>query len=137
MLGRDQSPSVSLLYPGNGKSTYSSKSEALTTFGQYSPIGTRQEKLLHPIMHEIINMTTQEKPLSVGLPLYPFSLDSAFQREEKKAAALTAGSIGAVEDEAVAPLPDAAYVEDISMSDAPSIVVPSLPHGVGGLWARR
>lgn len=115
--------------------------DALITYGQYAPIGTRQEKLLHPIMQEIINMTTQEQPLLVGLPLYPFSLDSAFQRAEKakKKAAEAAGLLdtGAEEggvEEAIAPIPDVAYGEDMTMSEPqPGIVVPSL-QGIGGSW---
>lgn len=38
-------------------------------------------------MQEIISMTTQEQPLAVGLPLYPFSIDTAFQLAEKRAVA--------------------------------------------------
>jgi hypothetical protein len=97
--------------------------------------------MLHPIMQEIINMTTQAQPLSVGLPLYPFSLESAFrhaERAEEKAAAEAGGllSMGGEQDdvgEAIAPLPDASYGEDILMEDqqGPSIAVPSL-QGLGG-----
>lgn len=117
--------------------------DALITYGNYSPIGTRQEKMLHPIMQEIINMTTHARPLSVGLPLYPFSLESAFQygeRAEKKAAAEAGGllDIGGEEDdvgEAIAPIPDASYGPDILMEDqqGQSIVIPSL-QGLGGGW---
>ncbi|KAG8811590.1 hypothetical protein FRC19_003714 [Serendipita sp. 401] len=109
---------------------------ALVTYGNCSPIGTRQEKLLHPIMKEIIDMTTQSQPLLVGLPLYPFSLDSAFQRTERQAAAAAAAGgsgsgslmhaghvsgIGALlnapseevdVDDAVAPIPDISFGDD-------------------------
>ncbi|KAG8815920.1 hypothetical protein FRC17_000537, partial [Serendipita sp. 399] len=105
---------------------------ALVTYGNCSPIGTRQEKLLHPMMKEIIDMTTQSQPLLVGLPLYPFSLDSAFGRAEKQAAAGGSGpgsvthsghvsGIGALlnapseevdVDEAVAPIPDISFGDD-------------------------
>ncbi|CCA70160.1 hypothetical protein PIIN_04099 [Serendipita indica DSM 11827] len=69
---------------------------ALITYGKYCPIGTRQEKMLHPIMQEIISMTTQEQPLQVGLPLYPFSIDSAFQLAEKRAAAEANVAVGII-----------------------------------------
>ena len=117
--------------------------DALITYGNYSPIGTRQEKMLHPIMQEIINMTSQAQPLSVGLPLYPFSLESAFQhveRAEKKAAVEAGGLLNIVGEEddvgeAIAPLPDASYGDDILMEDqqGSSIAVPSL-QGLGGGW---
>jgi hypothetical protein len=107
--------------------------------------------MLHPIMQEIINMTSQKQPLAVGLPLYPFSLDTLFRREEKKAAAAAAanGGIGNSEmltiggenidegqlaTDAIAPIPDISYPEDASMADAPSISVPSLQSVSNGLW---
>ncbi|KAI0286941.1 hypothetical protein BGY98DRAFT_942832 [Russula aff. rugulosa BPL654] len=46
---------------------------AMTDYGKRSPIGTRQEKLLQGLMTEIVRMTTQQQPLEVGIPLYPFS----------------------------------------------------------------
>lgn len=111
---------------------------ALVTFGNYSPIGTRQEKMLHPIMQEIINMTTQEQPLLVGLPLYPFSLDTLFQRSEKKAAAeaAAAGLLNPADEgdagEAIAPIPDIAFNDDVTMSEPTSnIALPSM-QGIGG-----
>ncbi|KAG8798095.1 hypothetical protein FRC18_008761 [Serendipita sp. 400] len=87
-------------------------------------------------MKEIIDMTTQSQPLLVGLPLYPFSLDSAFQRTERQAAAAAAAGgsgsgslmhaghvsgIGALlnapseevdVDDAVAPIPDISFGDD-------------------------
>lgn len=112
------------------------------TYGRYAPIGTRQEKMLHPIMQEIINMTSQKQPLAVGLPLYPFSLDTLFQREEKKAAAAAAasGALNNGEDEgqlatdAIAPIPDVSYPDDQTMSDAPGISVPSLQGVSSSMW---
>lgn len=38
----------------------------------------RQEKLLQGLMKEIVRLTTQKKPLEVGLPLYPFSHTTLF-----------------------------------------------------------
>lgn len=46
---------------------------AMLVYGQKSPIGTRQERLLQGLMREIVRMTAQKQPLEVGLPLYPFS----------------------------------------------------------------
>jgi hypothetical protein len=38
----------------------------------------RQEKLLQGVMTEIVRMTSQMQPLEVGVPLYPFSRETAF-----------------------------------------------------------
>lgn len=38
----------------------------------------RQEKLLQGLMKEIVRLTTQKRPLEVGLPLYPFSHTTLF-----------------------------------------------------------
>jgi len=91
-------------------------------------------------MQEIINMTSQEQPLLVGLPLYPFSLDTAFQRSEKKALAeaAAAGLLNPADEsdvgDAIAPIPDVAFVEDVTMSDhASNITLPSM-QGIGG-WS--
>jgi hypothetical protein len=96
--------------------------------------------MLHPIMQEIINMTSQEQPLLVGLPLYPFSLDSAFQRPEKKALAeaAAAGLLSSADEgdagDAIAPIPDVAFGEDVTMTDHTSnIALPSM-QGIGG-WS--
>ncbi|KAF8481091.1 hypothetical protein DFH94DRAFT_441748 [Russula ochroleuca] len=51
---------------------------AMTDYGKRSPIGTRQEKLLQGLMSEIVRMTTQQQPLEVGIPLYPFSHAGVF-----------------------------------------------------------
>ncbi|KAI0271381.1 hypothetical protein BC834DRAFT_922196 [Gloeopeniophorella convolvens] len=53
---------------------------AMTDYGQRSPIGTRQEKLLQGLMTEIVRMTTQQQPLEVGIPLYPFSHAGVFSK---------------------------------------------------------
>lgn len=53
---------------------------AMTDYGKRSPIGTRQEKLLQGLMTEIVRMTTQQQPLEVGIPLYPFSHAGVFSK---------------------------------------------------------
>lgn len=40
----------------------------------------RQEKLLQGLMTEIVRMTTQQEPLEVGIPLYPFSHAGVFSK---------------------------------------------------------
>ncbi|KAI0068336.1 hypothetical protein BV25DRAFT_1793002 [Artomyces pyxidatus] len=90
---------------------------AMTDYGQRSPIGTRQEKLLQGLMTEIVRMTTQQQPLEVGIPLYPFSHAGLFARYS-----------GSDEDEPrnahIAPLPlSPSYDEDVSppgMASTPS-----------------
>ncbi|KAH9837136.1 uncharacterized protein C8Q71DRAFT_796541 [Rhodofomes roseus] len=54
---------------------------AMMAYGNRSPIGTRQEKLLQGIMQEIIRLTNQPEPLTTGVPLYPFSHASLFSKE--------------------------------------------------------
>ncbi|KAH9937080.1 uncharacterized protein B0H18DRAFT_1081363 [Fomitopsis serialis] len=54
---------------------------AMMAYGNRSPIGTRQEKLLQGVMQEIIRMTNQPEPLSSGVPLYPFSHATLFSKE--------------------------------------------------------
>jgi len=39
-----------------------------------------QEKLLQGLMSEIVRMTTQQQPLEVGIPLYPFSHARVFAK---------------------------------------------------------
>src|SRR5579863_7190328 len=74
---------------------------AMTDYGKRSPIGSmsfpyhcylisfakhtlispaRQEKLLQGLMSEIVRMTTQQQPLEVGIPLYPFSHAGVFSK---------------------------------------------------------
>ncbi|KAF9056260.1 hypothetical protein BJ165DRAFT_1336075 [Panaeolus papilionaceus] len=55
---------------------------AMMEYGQRSPIGTRQEKLLQGLMREIVRMTAQKQPLEVGVPLYPFSHATLFRKDE-------------------------------------------------------
>ncbi|KIJ68347.1 hypothetical protein HYDPIDRAFT_173098 [Hydnomerulius pinastri MD-312] len=51
---------------------------AMLNYGTRSPIGTRQERLLQGLMKEIVRLTSQKRPLEVGLPLYPFSHNTLF-----------------------------------------------------------
>ncbi|KAF8140170.1 hypothetical protein EV363DRAFT_1393085 [Boletus edulis] len=68
---------------------------AMLNYGTRSPIGIRQEKLLQALMKEIVRLTTQRKPLEVGLPLYPFSHTTLF-----------ASPVVPPEDAPIAPLPN-------------------------------
>jgi hypothetical protein len=71
----------------------------MTDYGKRSPIGStfflsllsqllsgrltslaRQEKILQGLMSEIVRMTTQQQPLEVGIPLYPFSHARVFSK---------------------------------------------------------
>lgn len=52
--------------------------QAMLTYGSRSPVGIRQEKLLQGLMREIVRLTSQRRPLEVGLPLYPFSHSTLF-----------------------------------------------------------
>src|SRR5712691_7109511 len=45
-----------------------------------------QEKLLQGLMSEIVRMTTQQQPLEVGIPLYPFSHARVFAKSAAAAA---------------------------------------------------
>ncbi|KAI0051672.1 hypothetical protein FA95DRAFT_1511631 [Auriscalpium vulgare] len=105
---------------------------AMTAYGQRCPIGTRQEKLLQGLMAEIVRMTTQQQPLEVGIPLYPFSHAGVFHRSQ-----------GQDEDEPrpahIAPLPlSPQYDDDLSSPAHGSVGTPVLsPPGlkdVGGGW---
>ncbi|KAG9002928.1 hypothetical protein FRB94_003455 [Tulasnella sp. JGI-2019a] len=51
---------------------------AMLEYGTASPIGIRQEKLLQGLLAPIIQLTSQMQPLSVGVPLYPFSRNTLF-----------------------------------------------------------
>ncbi|KAF9452684.1 hypothetical protein P691DRAFT_803806 [Macrolepiota fuliginosa MF-IS2] len=55
---------------------------AMMEYGQRSPIGTRQERLLQGLMREIVRLTGQKQPLQVGVPLYPFSHNSLFKKDQ-------------------------------------------------------
>jgi hypothetical protein len=63
-------------------------------YGSHSPIGgrrlhvvifvanaptARQEKLLQGMLTEILHLTSTQNPLSVRMPLYPFSHDRVFK----------------------------------------------------------
>lgn len=79
-------------------------------YGERSPIGSesyvssrqfdavlncysaRQEKLLQGLMSEIVRLTSQMEPLEVGVPLYPFSRETAFDKPSPIIAPLPSGS---------------------------------------------
>ena len=70
----------------------------MLSYGEKSPIGSklaepiflcviltfgflaRQEKLLQGVMSDIVRMTDKRQPLEVGVPLYPFSRHTAFEK---------------------------------------------------------
>ncbi|EPQ60721.1 hypothetical protein GLOTRDRAFT_68601 [Gloeophyllum trabeum ATCC 11539] len=54
---------------------------AMREYGNRSPIGTRQERLLQGLMSEIVRMTSQRQPLELPVPLYPFSHASLFGKD--------------------------------------------------------
>jgi len=60
---------------------------AMLEYGNRSPIGTRQEKLLQGLMKEIVRMTAQKQPLEVGVPLYPFSHAGVFDKGSRQGGA--------------------------------------------------
>ena len=82
----------------------------MMTYGERSPIGSeffvsrlwltmvlnhhsaRQEKLLQGLMSEIVRLTNQVEPLEVGVPLYPFSRETAFDKPSPTSAPLPSGS---------------------------------------------
>ncbi len=71
---------------------------AMLAYGQRSPIGSkllissisrvidaptaRQERLLQGLMREIVRLTAQKQPLEVGVPLYPFSHNTLWRKDE-------------------------------------------------------
>lgn len=83
---------------------------AMMAYGERSPIGSgsfisrlrltvilnhhsaRQEKLLQGLMSEIVRITSQMEPLEVGVPLYPFSKETAFDKPSPTSAPLPSGS---------------------------------------------
>lgn len=83
---------------------------AMIVYGERSPIGSesstpclrsgvilkhylaRQEKLLQGLMSEIVRLTSQMQPLEVGVPLYPFSRETAFDKPSPTSAPLPSGS---------------------------------------------
>lgn len=82
----------------------------MMAYGERSPIGSepfvhrlrfgvglrhypaRQEKLLQGLMSEIVRLTSQMQPLEVGVPLYPFSRETAFDKPSPTGAPLPSGS---------------------------------------------
>ena len=92
---------------------------AMMAYGERSPIGSepsvphlrfavilklypaRQEKLLQGLMSEIVRLTSQMQPLDVGVPLYPFSRETAFDKPSPTSAPLPSGS--PFEDESDSP----------------------------------
>ena len=81
----------------------------MMVYGERSPIGSesslhlvlglilkrysaRQEKLLQGLMSEIVRLTSQMQPLEVGVPLYPFSRETAFDKPSPTSAPLPSGS---------------------------------------------
>jgi len=82
----------------------------MISYGERSPIGSessvpclwfgvilkhcsaRQEKLLQGLMSEIVRLTSQMQPLEVGVPLYPFSRETAFDKPSSTSAPLPSGS---------------------------------------------
>ena len=82
----------------------------MMAYGERSPIGSessgpcssfnvilryypaRQEKLLQGLMSEIVRLTSQMQPLEVGVPLYPFSRETAFDKPSPTSAPLPGGS---------------------------------------------
>ncbi|KAI9445291.1 hypothetical protein H4582DRAFT_2108984 [Lactarius indigo] len=99
---------------------------AMTDYGK-----PRQEKLLQGLMTEIVRMTTQQQPLEVGIPLYPFSHAGVFSKPAS----------GSEEDAGhvhVAPLPLSPSYENISPphgSPPQSSTSPSNTDGLG--WVSR
>ncbi|KAF8641137.1 hypothetical protein AX17_000779 [Amanita inopinata Kibby_2008] len=84
---------------------------AMLTYGNRSPIGTRQERLLQGLMREIIRMTAQKQPLEVGVPLYVFSHRTLFSKDE---------TLNATPDHSIAaPLPISSPYQDQSVSTSP------------------
>jgi len=94
-------------------------------YGNRSPIGTRQEKLLQGLMREIVRMTAQEQPLEVGVPLYPFSHAGVFEKVP------SSGSSGGGCPTPPAPIPHSSPFGDLTGSPPsvdPSPVMPSTVH---------
>jgi hypothetical protein len=84
----------------------------------------RQEKLLQGLMTEIVRMTSQMRPLEMGIPLYPFSHSGIFPIPQYTS-----------NDTTGAPLPDASTFEEQTsspgslrgMASSPPIVGMAIP----------
>ncbi|KDR85087.1 hypothetical protein GALMADRAFT_233700 [Galerina marginata CBS 339.88] len=105
---------------------------AMMEYGQRSPIGTRQERLLQGLMREIVRMTAQKQPLEVGVPLYPFSHTTLWRKDE-------APQVVGDESSGVAPLPVSPAYEQQSLPSRVSSTHPMSPNGSipGPTWPRR
>jgi hypothetical protein len=92
----------------------------------------RQEKLLQGLMSEIVRMTTQQQPLEVGIPLYPFSRARVFSK-------LAQGCDENGNHVTVAPLPlSPSFDETISPShSSPAQSNTSPPNTEGLAWISR
>ena len=91
----------------------------------------RQEKLLQGLMTEIVRMTTQQQPLEVGIPLYPFSHAGVFPK-------LAPGSEEDAGHVPVAPLPLSPSYGSISpLHGSPSQSSISPPNTGGMGWVSR
>ncbi|KAF9069139.1 hypothetical protein BDP27DRAFT_1522180 [Rhodocollybia butyracea] len=93
---------------------------AMLAYGEKSPIGTRQERLLQGLMREIVRMTGHKQPLEVGAPLYPFSSSSLWRKGDEDG---TAG----------VPMPSSSpFEKGISSVSSPPAVPPNsvwmIPH---------
>ncbi|KAH9486846.1 hypothetical protein JR316_0000911 [Psilocybe cubensis] len=105
---------------------------AMMEYGQRSPIGTRQERLLQGLMREIVRMTAQKQPLEVGVPLFPFSHTTLFQKDVGSGSQSEEGSTAAL-------LPVSPPYEQQSLPGRHSSVHPTSPNGslLGSTWPRR
>lgn len=75
-------------------------------------------------MREIVRMTAQKQPLEVGVPLYPFSHTTLFNKDEAAQASSDEGSSGA-------PLPAGSPYEDQGLSP-PSTAHSNISNGRSG-----
>ncbi|KAF8168009.1 hypothetical protein B0H34DRAFT_814905 [Crassisporium funariophilum] len=105
---------------------------AMMEYGQRSPIGTRQERLLQGLMREIVRMTAQKQPLEVGVPLYAFSHKTLFRKDESP-------TLGPDENSGAAPLPVSPPYDEQTLSGHASSNNSVSPNGmmVGTSWPRR
>lgn len=91
----------------------------------------RQEKLLQGLMSEIVRMTTQQQPLEVGIPLYPFSHARVFAKS----------AVGSDEDGGhvpLAPLPlSPSFEETISQTHSSPAQSNRTPPNDGRAWISR
>ncbi|CAA7266533.1 unnamed protein product [Cyclocybe aegerita] len=101
---------------------------AMMEYGQRSPIGTRQERLLQGLMREIVRMTAQKQPLEVGVPLYPFSHSSLFRKDEIP-------RVPAEDGAALLPISPSFEDQSVPNRSSNNSVSPSGMPGVG--WPRR